>query len=225
MCYAPNMSAETRYIPPEERTVLKDLPNTTSRGAPKIWEYRLREIIGTEGWHPMAEGPKTSMQAMKSNFKYGRMSSPANHVFECEVVSHEDPEKDNLAILYFRWLREETEEDRQDAARLKLEARLAELEAQHGTAASSGGVDTGDDEPEPAVADHLVVGDPHGDREPLVDPEPVTYERQEEEEALAGAVIQPDPPFTAPTAAELDEIESRTVPVEDPNDVLGLEDL
>lgn len=90
----------------------------------------MTELIGHHDWIGMAEGPKPTMFAMKSNFKAGRMSKPPGQLFECKVVTMPD-QTDNLGTLFFRWIGPEkvlTEEEKEEQARQKVLAKLAELE-------------------------------------------------------------------------------------------------
>jgi hypothetical protein len=206
------MATETRFFEPHERPVLKELPNVLQRGAPRIWESRLRELIGSHDWVGMATGAKPAMQAMKSNFKHGRMSLPENHVFECEVAWTED-QRDNEATLFFRWVREETEQDRQEAARIKLEQKLAQLERQNAQDGAAGDLDDG--------AEGL-ANDPAPDLPPGPVYDPPAPDRVEEE--VTDHLVEPNPPFAAPTPDELAAIAARTIPVED-DFLSGLDDL
>lgn len=162
-----------------------------------MWEPRLAELIGDTEWVGLMVGRKTVMRATKSNFKMGKIKGPAGHIFECEVVRMEGQE-DNMATLFFRWVGPETEETKDEAARLKLERHLKKLERENDVAPSEVPAPEAELDSEEDESDEL------HEEAPVLAPEQVL------------------------TSQELASIQARTVPTEDPLDddlLAGLEDL
>lgn len=211
MVYYCEMASEVRTL--EQAVEMPDLPDSKTGQRPSIWRERLTGIIGNENWVGFEEGPAVILRAKKSNFMKGRMGKPDGHKFDCRVVRL-NHQPDNEATIFFKWMGTETEEDKQEAAKQALLAKLAELEAStNGTASGAPGADQQAVVPPASPPDPAPVDLASDDLGPMGD------ELEQHEEAVeevagspAGDAVLPPPPFLTEDVAA---VQARIIPTRD----------